>query len=428
MNNLTRPWAIRENYLQVISSAVKELLNGDEEAAGKRFGEDFQPGYEVSGGVAIISISGIIFKRQSLFRRLFQSGTSILRIQNDLNAALVDKDVSTILLDIDSPGGSVDGVAELADLVYEARSRKEIIAYANGQMASAAYWIGSAASKIYASKTAEVGSIGVYAVVEDWSVHNHNAGIKVDVIKAGRYKAAGHPDRPFTEDDREVIQAEVNEYFNLFVEAVARHRRFSKEQMAAVANGRIFIGQKAASARLVDGIRKVNELVPSRSMKKAAVQTSAKPPLSAGKTTTTAEVIKLTINNVEATAKPQRGEKKMAQEPKAGKPTLEEKCKIEFDTNPSIRREFQRLSTYIAYKRAEAKGLITLTKPVVGGGERKMESAHKASELTFEKKCEIEYNMDPKIRAEFKRLSTYTAYKKAEAQGRVTLTKPVVIG
>lgn len=217
-------------------------------------GKAAAPDYEVINGTARIPVYGIISKRARLIHRNSSPGTSTLEIERDLKAALDDPQVRDIVLDIDSPGGGVDGVLELSDMIYACRGKKKIVAYANGDMCSAAYWIGSAAEKIYASRGSDVGSIGVYSAVYDYSVANHNAGVKTEVIKAGRNKAAGHPDKPLTPEDRQVIQKRIDHIYDLFVEAVARNRGISADDVMEVATGDVFIGQEALDVGLVDGI------------------------------------------------------------------------------------------------------------------------------------------------------------------------------
>ncbi|MDD5449661.1 MAG: signal peptide peptidase SppA [Candidatus Omnitrophica bacterium] len=263
-----RPWAIKEDVLLVLAEIIERHLKGEKLSATEidsRVGGDKKeaPGYEVINGTAHIPIYGVISKRSSMVRNISQpQGTSVQDIEKNFKAALGDPAVNKILFEIDSPGGNADGVTELSDLIYSNRGKKPIVSFANGQMDSAAYWIGSAADKVYASKSSEVGGIGVYTVVNDWSVANHNAGIKTEIIKAGKYKAAGHPDKHLTEDDRAAIQEEVNAYYELFVEAVTRNRGMSAESIEKTANGKVFIGQKALNAGLIDGIATLDSFLP----------------------------------------------------------------------------------------------------------------------------------------------------------------------
>ncbi|OGW80012.1 MAG: hypothetical protein A3G33_08095 [Omnitrophica bacterium RIFCSPLOWO2_12_FULL_44_17] len=270
-NNLffARPWVVKQGLLSVLtdafSSELTETNNENNLSAGKKassFGG--VKTYDVVGDTALIPIFGVISKRPSIFS-FFQFGSSAMEIAASFRAALQDKKIKKIVLLIDSPGGSVDGVAELSDLIYAGRKSKEIIAFSDGQMTSAAYWIGSAASKVYITTSAEAGSIGVYSVTTDWHVANHKAGITREVIKAGRYKAAGHPDKPFSEDDRVQIQAEVQTFYNLFIDAVKRNRNLTDEKAGAVGDGRTYIGKAAVQNGLVDGLSTMEKIAPEMS-------------------------------------------------------------------------------------------------------------------------------------------------------------------
>ena len=260
-----RPWAVKEDVLMAITNIIQQGLKGEKSSqevilAKTDFNKNNGAEYEVKNGIARIPIYGVISKHISLFQYICGGGASIKEITKNFKAALKDKAVEKILLDIDSPGGSVDGNAELSDLIFNSRGKKSIIAYANGQMDSAAYWIGSAADKIYTSKSAEVGSIGVFAVISDWSILFHNAGIKNEIIKAGKYKATGHPLKTFTQEDRGVVQEEVDSYYELFVDAVKRNRMMSAEEVSKVAIGKVFVGQKAVDIGLADSVENLDNL------------------------------------------------------------------------------------------------------------------------------------------------------------------------
>ena len=135
----------------------------------------------------------------------YSGGTSTDIFGAWFDEAMADKSVTSIVLDVDSPGGSVYGVSELARKIYQSRGKKPIIAVANSLMASAAYWIASAADEIHVSPGAEVGSIGVIAVHVDRSENNAKEGFNVSYITAGEYKAEGNPDAPLSEDRKSVV-------------------------------------------------------------------------------------------------------------------------------------------------------------------------------------------------------------------------------
>ncbi len=262
----TRPWAVKEDTLHVMTGIIQRHMRGEKLSQDKILsligGEPkAAPSYEVINGIAQIPIYGVIAKRINLIRQISQSGTSTEEAKSDIRKALADDKVEKILLDIDSPGGSVDGLAEFVDFIYEARKVKPVLAYANGMMASAAYWIGSAAEKVYVSKGSVVGSIGVYAVFEDLSVMDHMAGIRTEVVKAGKFKAAGNSYRQMTPEERDVLQEEIDTFYNLFVEAIARNRNMSMEAATNLADGRVWIGQQAIDVGLADEIADLDILL-----------------------------------------------------------------------------------------------------------------------------------------------------------------------
>lgn len=254
-----RPWALLPEKLDAMERAVEAHLSGvriryeGETKAGNRASDR----YRVEDGVAILPVYGVLEKRANLLTEL-SGGTSTELLARDLRAAIADPAVDAILLDVDSPGGAVDSVQVLAELVARERMAaggpKPIVAHANELMASAAYWIGSAADRVMASPTAQVGSIGVRMVHADRSGADAQAGVVRTEIFAGRYKSAGTDTRPLDEASREYLQGRVDRFYTLFVEAVAAHRGVPVSRALEWADGRVLIGAEALEAGLVDAI------------------------------------------------------------------------------------------------------------------------------------------------------------------------------
>lgn len=212
-------------------------------------------------GVAIVPVHGVVEQHESIWSML-GLGASTETIGNRLDAAMADKSVKAIVLDVDSPGGTVPGVQELADKIYAASYEKPIVAVANSLMASAAYWIGSAAGKVFAAPGADVGSIGVYSVHMDWSEALANEGIKVTVTKAGKYKAEGNPYEPLSEEAADYEQQQVNAIYSEFVGAVARGRGVSAAKVREdFGQGRTMLATQAASVGLVNGVESLSSVV-----------------------------------------------------------------------------------------------------------------------------------------------------------------------
>jgi len=265
---LTSPWAIIPSKLIEIVEIYNTHLKGEkidlkivEAQMGKPLNREEQ-GYEVVDGVAVIPIDGVISKKMNLFTKI-SGGASTQLIGRDFQQTLNDPTVKAIVLNIDSPGGSVDGTFELANMIYESRGKIPILAYTDGVMASAAYAIGSAADKIYISgDTTQVGSIGVIAIHRDISKAEEKAGIKTTHIVAGKYKAVGSPYAPLSEDDRVIIQKDIDYLYSVFVQNVSRNRDVSTDQVLSdMAEGQIFIGKQAIEAGLVDGVSTLESLV-----------------------------------------------------------------------------------------------------------------------------------------------------------------------
>ncbi|MDA8122253.1 MAG: signal peptide peptidase SppA [Deltaproteobacteria bacterium] len=265
---LTSPWAIVPEKLLEIQEIYRVHLRGEkidlsvvEARLGKPLSNEQKP-YDVVDGVAVICMEGIVAKRMSIFTKI-SGGMSTYHIQEQINAAMADGDVHAIALNVDSPGGSVDGVAELADHIYRMRGKKPIVAFTDGMMASAAYWIASAADSIFISgDTAQVGSIGVVASHVDVSKAEEKYGVKTTEITAGKYKRIASRYEPLSQEGRQTIQELVDYIYTAFVGDVARHRGVSEEQvLEQMADGRLFLGRQAVTAGLVDGVSTLEQVI-----------------------------------------------------------------------------------------------------------------------------------------------------------------------
>lgn len=276
---LSSPWAIVPSKLMEIQAIYATHLRGDKidlKGIEAKIGQPLQnepQGYEVVDGVAIIPVDGVISKRMNLFTKI-SGGASTELIGRDIRAALADTSVHALILRVDSPGGTVDGTQELAQLIHAARGQKPIATYVDGMMASAAYWIGSAADKAYiGSDTNAVGSIGVVASHTDYSRYEENMGIKTTEIYAGKYKRIASEHQPLSEDGRQYMQDMVDYLYSVFVADVAKQRGTDTETVLKnMADGRIFTGQQAVSAGLVDGVSTLDQLIADMGASRAAEQ------------------------------------------------------------------------------------------------------------------------------------------------------------
>jgi signal peptide peptidase SppA len=194
------PWALSADRIIAIDALLK-LDSGDARPAPV-------PAPTTIRGIAVLPLFGVLMPNASaLGEQLGLLG--LKRFTQSFRLAVADDSVSGILLDIDSPGGSVFGVAEFAEEVYRARGRKPVFAIANSLAASAAYWIGSSASEFYASPGSDVGSIGVFAMHQNRAKAFTKAGVNTTLIHAGKYKVEGSPFAPLSDEAKAYMQTRI---------------------------------------------------------------------------------------------------------------------------------------------------------------------------------------------------------------------------
>ena len=232
------------------------------------------------GGIAVIPIYGVITQRGNMVDDVSGPGMVSTQIVTQmLRQAVADDAVSQILLDIDSPGGSVYGVSELGDAILSARARKPVVAIANSLAASAAYWIGSQASEFYVTAGGEVGSIGVWQAHQDYSKAMDEAGVKTTLISAGKFKVEGNPYAPLDEEAQGFMQSRVDDYYASFTKAVAKGRGVPITQVReGMGQGRVLGADAALAQNMVDGIASFDQVL-SKMQKDAALSAKSSSPV-----------------------------------------------------------------------------------------------------------------------------------------------------
>ena len=210
------------------------------------------PLLSVENGVGIVTIHGALMKRPDFFSRLLLGATDMEDIEVALRAARDRGDVRAVFLDVDSPGGTVNGTPELAALVADVSKAKYTYAFTDGQMCSAAYWIASQADAIYATPSARVGSIGVLLPMLDESKAFEQAGLKVELFAAGKYKSVGTSGVSLTDEQRTLLQQNVEEIAAEFRAAVLnRGRKIPDEAM----EGQTFSAKAAMRMNLAGTVK-----------------------------------------------------------------------------------------------------------------------------------------------------------------------------
>ena len=256
----TTAWAILPEKLEAIGELVERRLAGEnvpwltepQAAAGSREDEERSYMEITEDGIAVISITGTIGRRLNLIERA-SGGQSTEILLRDVRRAATSPAVRAILLYVDSPGGTVDGTQDLAREVRAAARKKPVHAYTDGMMASAAYWVGSAAGRITAGNTAQVGSVGVVAMHVDRSGYDDKVGRKRTYVYNGKYKRLVNDAEPLSDEGRAYMQGMIDRVYDIFVADVAENRRMDERAIRGH-ESRVFIAAEAVEAGLVDGV------------------------------------------------------------------------------------------------------------------------------------------------------------------------------
>lgn len=223
-------------------------------------------GGRVESKIAVLPIRGVIEQHPGFF-----VDTATDHLARAFDDALASHAVSAIVLDIDSPGGVVYGVPELADKIYAARGVKPIYAVANSTAFSAAYWLFTAAEKRFVTPAGEVGSIGVWVMHVDASKMMDDIGWKVTLVSAGKYKVEGNPYEPLGDEAREEMQRQVDRYHEMFVAAVARNLGVSGGAVKRDFGEGRTVGAKEAVARgMADKVATLESVIAGLTAKSAA--------------------------------------------------------------------------------------------------------------------------------------------------------------
>lgn len=293
---LNSPWALKRDVLQshVRLLAARMVAGTPLQPSAMEDDGDGRPRISVfearrreanagvGAGIAVLPLFGTIVQRAGMMTE-WCGGTSTQQFVQALRDALADETVSQILIECDSPGGSVYGVQEAADEVYQARKTKPVVAAVNSLSASAGYWIASQAGEVYVTPGGEVGSIGVWLAHEDWSAAMEEAGVKVTLISSGKHKVEGNPYEPLSDDARAFLQSRTDDYYTAFTKAVARGRGVGIDAVrSGMGQGRVLGADAALAEKMVDGVKPLDEVV--RQMRRGAKQGSGRQALSAAQT------------------------------------------------------------------------------------------------------------------------------------------------
>lgn len=214
-----------------------------------------------TGTIALIRVFGAIVQRGADLGPC-EGGTGCEDISASLDAAMADETVSQVLMQFSTPGGSVFGVDELAAKIRSLRGTKPIVGICDSMAASAGYYLASQCSELYCTPGGQAGSIGVYCAHEYVGKALENAGVSIEIIRAGKHKIEANPFEPLTDDARADMQADVDRYYGMFLSAVAKGRGCSIDQVRdGMGEGRMFGAQDALKAKMIDGVASFEQVV-----------------------------------------------------------------------------------------------------------------------------------------------------------------------
>lgn len=253
----SQPWAISRPHFDALLARYAEWLEANISEPGQRAGITLgapttpAPTYQVANGIATVPIHGVLMQNPDDTERWFLGAVSMLELQDTVSKAAADPAASAILLDIDSPGGTVVGTPELANTVRAAAAAKPVVSFTHNLMASAAYWVGSQADAVLSTPSARVGSVGVIMQVPNYIERLRKAGVKVETFAAGKFKGAGNPYMDMTAEHRNAFQGGVEAVHGEFKQAVLSRRTTIQ---ASDMEGQVFAGREAAGKGFTTGL------------------------------------------------------------------------------------------------------------------------------------------------------------------------------
>lgn len=262
---LSHPWNCMPEMLSVIAGILARRIAGADvdhaeiEAALVNRKNLPQPR---AGSIAIIPVYGVLAPRMNMFSEM-SGGTSYDKLTSQIREAAGNKAVKTIVLDVDSPGGSVAGNAEFALEVMKTRAKKPVIAVAQYLMGSAAYHLGAAATEVVAAPSARVGAIGTYGIHDDLSKAMADFGVKRTYISAGEGKVDGNETEPLTDSARARMQSAVDEAYGQFVGNVVKGRGagMTAERVRKEWKAHVYGATEAKALGMIDTIATLDETV-----------------------------------------------------------------------------------------------------------------------------------------------------------------------
>ena len=255
--------SLYKSYTDRSSKAQEAMLSGWGDEPDEHDDQCSEPdNFTLFDNVAVIDVTGTLTNDDSFWTRMM-GDTSYNQIRRAQIEAATHQNVKCIVLNIDSGGGTPNGLADVADINQQiSKLGIPVYAYTGGVMASAAYWLGASCDKVFCGETADVGSIGVISIHKEYTGMLKQDGIKATVMRAGSEKALGNPYETLSDKAKANIQDRIDTLYDVFINNIAKFRGYSPEYVKEkMADGKEFIGQQAYDIGLVDGITTLDSLI-----------------------------------------------------------------------------------------------------------------------------------------------------------------------
>lgn len=218
-------------------------------------------GGRTGGQIAVLPLYGVMMPRAGLFAEM-SGGCSVEAFTTAFKSAVADPEITSILIDVDSPGGATDLVPELGQAIYDARGEKPIAAIANCDAGSGAYWVAAQVDELAVTPSGMVGSIGCYATHQDLSAALEKLGVKTTIISYGKFKTELNPTEPLSDEAKHAVQNVVDTFGSMFESAVARGRGTTASRVSAeFGQGRMVMAKDAVNAGMADRVATFDQMV-----------------------------------------------------------------------------------------------------------------------------------------------------------------------
>jgi len=252
------PLLLEPSKAETILNILSEKFSGEQMAVIPMTAQP-QESYSLNDGVATIEMRGTLVRTGSWVSALSKLA-SYSATKAMIADAIADDEVEQIALIVDSGGGEATGVADLSDLIREARTQKPIHCFVDGACCSACYWIASSCTSITISQDSRIGSIGAVMALKQLTEAADKQGIKVHLFFAGSAKVDGHPFSDFSDESKERLQNSIDSIYSLFVKSVALDGRLNEEAVRAT-EARVYMGQDAVNIGLADSVGKLDNFL-----------------------------------------------------------------------------------------------------------------------------------------------------------------------